>query len=354
MINMSLLGFEKPDKKVIKKPTWRKAKGRRNGLVWFFAGPSGTAKSITAGLSYQFNSDFADNWKDECPLSYEMLKRGAMSEVEEIYIADTEYVWEDRLFSDHYPQIKHLFKPALDKQIINYREIFGEDPKTHLRSPAESLRDAKEAIGELLDQLNEHTVFIYDSFSEFKKDLDDDFKISMGKDPYAISTMKFGDEAHANIRRQFYGQRNSRWKAILISIRKFPGHKILCFKTEQEFDEHKSKYKGGKEHCYPTLVKGTDYFIDMALLFWREFKIEKDLSSGHRSITTIKRTVEFQPEWGCKLPYTKTGFQLHDDSIDAVAKWGNPMDTGDRFNFIRILECIAQPIIDGVVKLKGV
>jgi hypothetical protein len=342
---MSLLGMKKPKAKI---SHWRKAKGRRNGLVWFFAGPSGTAKSITAGLSYQFNTEYADDWKEECPLAYEALKRGAMSEVEKIYIADTEYVWEDRLFSDNYPQIKQLFKPALDKDIIEYAEIFGEDPNTHLRSAAETLAVAKESIGELLDKLSENTVFIYDSFSEFKKDLDDDFKLSMGKDPYAISSMVAGEEAHANIRRQFYGQRNSRWKAILISIRKFPGHKILCFKTEQAFDASTHKYKGGKSNCYPTLVKGTDYFIDMALLFWREFISET--IAGKEVIKNKNRTVNFKPTWGCKLPYTKTGFQLHDDSIDALSKWG----ASDKFNFVRILDCIAQPIIDGVVKLSGV
>jgi len=277
---VSLLGIPKPIKKI---SHWRKAKGRRNGLVWFFAGPSGTAKSITAGLSYQFNSEYADDWKEDCPLAYEMLKRGAMSEIEEIYIADTEFVWEDRLFSDSYPQIKWLFKPAIDKDIINFSEIFGEDPKTHLRSPSETLENAKEAVGELLEHLTENTVFIYDSFSEFKKDLDDDFKLSMGKDPYAISTMKAGDEAHANIRRQFYGQRNSRWKAILISIRKFPGHKILCFKTEQMFDEHTHKYKGGKAMCYPTLVRGTDSRQDFSYTMMQR----APLNSGKIQIGSI-------------------------------------------------------------------
>jgi len=315
----------------------------RNGIFWIGAGNTGSGKSATFGGIYMLNSEFASKWKDWFPFCWQLLKKGLMSDVTELYIVDTEIVWRDRLLSQNFPQLQWLFKPALKKKMIKVIELFGEDSRG-LRNSSKSLEMALEISANLLSITHEGSAVLYDSATELKKDLDDDFKLALGKNPYGQSTMTFGEEAHANIRRTFYGQRNARWKAIMLNFRKMNGHKLLAFKTQQKFDNKNQIYLEGKHNSYPTLVKDSEFWFDVAVRFWRETKVVE------KAEVTLKRVCEVIPSWGTKFDYKGGSFILYDDSNHCKSKQIKP----DRYNFLRLLEMFAEPIVEGQIELNGI
>jgi len=85
-------------------------------------------------------------------------------------------------------------------------------------------------------------------------------------------------------------------------------------------------------------------------MFWRDFKIVTDPVTRIKNEITLKRTCEFVPSLGTKFKFIKGSFILHDDSQYCEQHKIEP----DRYNFLRILEPLAKPIIDGAEKFKGI
>jgi len=330
---------------------WEDAGTKRGGgSMTLYVGESGTGKSVTALTAYKYNSKYSNEWKDEFPLSYKLLKKGLVPEIETIYSIDTECIHQDRLFNPIYSYLYKIFKPIIGKGVIKVKEIFGESAKPNeLRDPLKSLEQLIGAVKSLRSLASENTLVVVDSLSEYKKDLQDDFRYNiMGMEgPQRTQQQKNLDEdekKYAAIQQKFYSERNKRWKGFMIGMRDLRGKKILCSKANQKWVESRDPeirgYQEGKENIYPDILKGSEHWFEMGFMFWRDFKevYSEELKKTYK--VTQQRTCEFIPEY-TKVRYTSPIFMLHDDAVDTLASGIKP----DPFNYLRIMERIAGPIL---------
>ena len=272
------------DKQVKTRPIkWEKfhAGSKGGGLVLAFIAAHKFGKSILSGLFGYYNSTFKDIEIDGKKVMPEgtrkMLSSGALPEITRIKVADTEGNWKRDL---EHGTMKKLLKPLVDKEMIEIMPI-------PLMRKREGISGGKVVNVNDIDidnerqnfeaavwdtDINEETLLILDSMSDYKGTLDDIQSIMFKKSLITTYKQEKGIPADAKsneaLRSQFNQYRNKWWHNTLIKARSYNSWEIVTIKlgeTDDRFREEKDEKTGKvtiKPRYYKLWCPRTEYRID--------------------------------------------------------------------------------------------
>jgi len=243
-----------------------------------------TGKTIAAMLFGFFNLDYKDQILEAgYPDVVELLEADLLPEIRKIMVLESE---NNLLKALNAGVEKHLFRPFIENKTIQVAPIIIPRKDVRLTADNKIISVRRQLMEELKEQFDEevkaivadedeHTLFIIDSMSSYKKLLDDKFGLLYEVLNKRDNAVFDGIDTY---RQSFYASRNTWWENLMKSKRGFKGWNIDTFK-ESETPEH--YLKPGEDPYRIKWVGGTEHNLDMV------FRIEKQ-GDGKRKIYILK------------------------------------------------------------------
>jgi len=236
-------------------------------------------KTILALLMGYYNSDYKQDILDAgYPAVVDVMETDLLPEIRKIMVLETE---NNLLKSLNTGIEKLLLKPFVERKMIQVapiliprREVKMSDGKivSLMREKIEALKEEFDyAVKSIVEDEDEHTLFVIDSMSAYKKLLDDKFGLMYEIISKRDSATMDGIDTY---KQAYYASRNTWWENLLQSKRGFKGWNVDTYK-ESEIPEHYRK--PGEDDFRIKWIGGTEHNLDMV------YRIEK-LPSGQRNV----------------------------------------------------------------------
>ena len=259
-------------------------------------------KTILALLLGYFNKKYKDLILNAgYPAVVEVMEADLLPEIRKILVLETE---NNLLKSLNTGIEKALLKPFVNDKVIQIAPILISRKEVRMSNGKvvsirrEMIEESKEefdsGVKDLVADEDEHTLFVIDSMSAYKKLLDDKFGLMYEILSKRDSAKMEGIETY---KQAYYASRNTWWENLMQSKRGFKGWNVDTYK-ESEIPEHWRK--PGEEDYRIKWVGGSEHNLDMV------YRIEK-LGDGSRTIEILNG--RYSPD---NYDHHKFGYPMND------------------------------------------
>jgi len=238
-----------------------------------FVGQPMVGKTDAAILLGYYNSEYKGLIKEAgYDRVIELMESDIMPEIRKIMVLETE---NNLLKALNSGIEKALFRPFIEQKIIQVAPIVIPRKEVKLTADAKIISIRRQLIEELKEQFDnevkaivadedEHTLFIIDSMSSYKKLLDDKFGLLYEVLNKRDNAVFDGIDTY---RQSYYASRNTWWENLMQVKRGYKGWQIDTYK-ESETPEH--WLKPGEDPYRIKWITGTEHNLDMV------YRISKD------------------------------------------------------------------------------
>ncbi len=244
-------------------------------------------KTMLALLFGYYNSEYKKEIIDAgYPAVVEVMEADILPEIRKIMVLETE---NNLLKALNSGVEKALLKPFVQRRMIQIAPILisrkeakivnGKLVSIRREMIEEQKEEFDEAVKAIVADEDEHTLFIIDSMSAYKKLLDDKFGLMYEVISKRDSATMDGIDTY---KQAYYASRNTWWENLMQAKRGFKGWNIDTYK-ESEIPEHWRK--PGEDDFRIKWIGGTEHNLDMV------YRVEK-LPSGDRDIHILNGRYE--------------------------------------------------------------
>lgn len=248
-------------------PDYNKKYGKNLAII----GEPMVGKTMCALLFGYYNSKYKEDIiKAGFPKVVEVMEAELLPEIHDVYVLETE---NSLLGALNDGAEKLLLKPFVEegRLFVKTLEIERKEEKiadgkiiTQRREDIESNKEEFDFIvNDIINEGDEHSLFIIDSMSAYKKLLDDKFGLM-----YEIISKRDNStmEGIDTYRQAFYASRNTWWENLMKKKRGFRGWNIDTYKEKFRPEHYR---KPGDDEYTIQWINGSEHNLDMV------FRIQK-------------------------------------------------------------------------------